>query len=1406
MLMRKLIYFISLIIAQVATAQVVENFGDGNYTNNPTWVGSTASFVVSNDSLRSNSTTVNDTFYLSTPSAQAQQAQWEFYIKLGLAPSSTNYVDVYLMSDVANLKQTQNGYFVRLGNTAKEISLYRVLGGIKTMIIDGANNALTSSTNRVKIKVTRDASDLWTIKREVNGTGSNFFTEQTVVDASVNTSAFFGFYVRQSVVSNHKKHWFDDIIIGNIILDTTPPTLLSSKVINTTSVDLFFDEPVDATTAQTITNYSANNSLGNPVTANVDGTDGSLVHLTFATAITTGINYTITVNNVSDVSLNVIAANASTTFLIAKIFDVVINEIMADPTPAVGLPDAEYIELYNKSSNTINLADWKLVVGTSVKILPAYVMQPNSYVVFVNATAAPLLSTYQNVVALTGLSSTTFTNSGTSLILKDNLDNFIHQVNYSDTWYLDALKKNGGWSLEQIDPNNPCGENLNWRASNNTIGGTPGTQNSINATNIDNQNPSLLSATMLNDSTLQLLFSESVIASNLNNINAYSVNNGIGNPTAVAVSGVLSNSVIIGFSSQFLINTIYSVSVSGVLTDCAGNIQSSVLTANFSNYTAKTFDIVINEIMADPDPSQGLPNVEYLEIYNRTTFPINLKNWKFKYGNTEKTIVSGVVPPNSFALITSPNNALALASLGNYNVMNTPDLSDAFLTNSGTTLLLQDSVGHDVCFVTYSDTWHENSTKLDGGWSLEKIDPNNLCAEKSNWKSAITETGGTPGASNSVSASNPDNSIPNIKNICVLDSATIQIDFSEIISTANITATNISINNGVAIQQVFVGNEYSNSITIKSTNHFVSDVKYTASIMTTVTDCNGNINSSNASADFALNAAALYQVVINEIMAAPTPVISALPEAEYVEIYNKSNLPISLLDYSFALGTSIQTIGCATINPSEYAIVCKSTDETLLSSYGKTIPLNSFSLTNDGQVLKLLNKQNDIISTVNYSSTWYGNSYKSNGGWSLEQVDPNNPCGADANWKASKAEMGGTPGTINSINAANADISKPQLIRASVVSANQLRLFFNETLSGASILDKTIYNVNNSIGQPQLAALTGLNSGDVVLTFSNSFVAKTIYTITVKSNITDCVGNVLTDSSTADFAIAENPEAGDILINEILYNPQTDGADFVEIYNNSDKVIDLKTLRMSIIDSTDLSLTSIYQIDSIGYLIFPKKYYVITKSSKDILGRYTVKNKKNFIEVGNLPSLSITAGSFAISKANLDLIDYTWYNDKMQFSLLTSSKGVSLERISFSRKSTDEGNWHSAAATVGNATPTSVNSQFSLESTSDDFITLSKDIFSPDNDGYDDILQISLKSQTQGNVTSINIYNQRGVFIKELANNLLLGTDNNVITWDGTNSNNEKTEIGIYVIVVSAFETNGNTKKYKKPIVVASKF
>jgi hypothetical protein len=51
----------------------------------------------------------------------------------------------------------------------------------------------------------------------------------------------------------------------------------------------------------------------------------------------------------------------------------------------------------------------------------------------------------------------------------------VDEVTYSDYWYHDDVKKDGGWTLELINPEAPaaCADSVNWTASNDAAGGTP---------------------------------------------------------------------------------------------------------------------------------------------------------------------------------------------------------------------------------------------------------------------------------------------------------------------------------------------------------------------------------------------------------------------------------------------------------------------------------------------------------------------------------------------------------------------------------------------------------------------------------------------------------------------------------------------------------------------------------------------------------------------------------------------------------------------------------------------------------------------------------------------------------------------------------------------------------------------
>src|SRR6266513_3132186 len=120
-------FLLLVCISVISNAQITENFNDDDFTNNPVWSGNTSDFTV-NSSLRlqSNNTIINSSYFLSTSNTLATAAQWEMYVQITFNPSSANYIDIYLTSSTGDLiLNTNTGYFVRIGNTDDEISLYR---------------------------------------------------------------------------------------------------------------------------------------------------------------------------------------------------------------------------------------------------------------------------------------------------------------------------------------------------------------------------------------------------------------------------------------------------------------------------------------------------------------------------------------------------------------------------------------------------------------------------------------------------------------------------------------------------------------------------------------------------------------------------------------------------------------------------------------------------------------------------------------------------------------------------------------------------------------------------------------------------------------------------------------------------------------------------------------------------------------------------------------------------------------------------------------------------------------------------------------------------------------------------------------------------------------------------------
>jgi len=546
----------------------------------------------------------------------------------------------------------------------------------------------------------------------------------------------------------------------------------------------------------------------------------------------------------------------------------------------------------------------------------------------------------------------------------------------------------------------------------------------------------------------------------------------------------------------------------------------------------------------------------------------------------------------------------------------------------------------------------------------------------------------------------------------------------------------------------------------------------------------------------------VFDLVINEIMPDPEPRVQ-LPAKEYIEIYNRSNYTITLKNWELIANTSVKKLNHCNINSGEFLILCKDEDYSDFESFGKVLPVLGFpSLSNSEMSIKLKNIDNKTITSVNYSSSWIQAEIKRDGGWSLERIDPNNLCQEADNWKESIDRQGGTPGKRNSVYAINPDISKPEFTHLELIDSTKLKLSFNEIIDFQNIPQLSNFNVDNDIKQPEELILSEELPYSIILKFQQPFAKKTIYTLTINSNISDCAGNKLPQTYNARFAIPEKANPSDVIINEVLFNPYPEGSDFIELYNRSEKVIDLKTLSLTNRDENGNLKTKILITES--NLLFPNNYFVITSDKENTIKTYNTENEFNVLQ-NTLPSMPDNEGNIVILNENIDIIDDFSYNENMHFALLSNKEGISLERIDTEVNTNNKQNWHSASEFVGFATPTYRNSAYKETPTSDETIAISPEVFSPDNDGYDDLVYISYNLDKSGYTANVLIYDTNGKLVYRIANNELLNQEG-FFTWDGTYNENQVANMGIYIIFIELFDMEGTVKSYKKTCVLAKQF
>ncbi|MFP4227640.1 MAG: lamin tail domain-containing protein [Salinivenus sp.] len=698
--------------------------------------------------------------------------------------------------------------------------------------------------------------------------------------------------------------------------------------------------------------------------------------------------------------------------------EVVINEIHYAPTPSTN----EYIELYNRSEDSVNLGalEYADENGDFAPVAPSDTLLPaGAYVVLVRDTAA-FASAFPEVDYLSPSGWDALNNGGDRVQIRHaEQGTLLDAVSYTPSWGGDD-----GASLERIDPAGPSDRASNFGTSTASEGGTPAAENSLYAP--DTTAPTLTRATPTpTGDTLVAHFSEPVADTSLS-ASAFA----IPSPDAPSIvsadpSPGAAQKVVCVLASPLSPGP-YTLTASGIA-DRRGNVQPDTQT-DFEYVPTSppdSGDIVINEILYAPLPASN----EFIELYNRSDKTIDLGTLSYADENRDfSPVLSRREPlrPDSFVVLA--RDSAAFTSAFPDVSFRTPGGWDALNNGGDEVRIRHDPTGKTIDRVPYEASWGGSD-----GQSLERIDPAAPSTSASTFGSSTADRGATPGAQNS--RYNPDRSAPSVTFAEETARGNAAVHFSEPVAHASLTSDAFEVD-GIAPATVELRSDSIAHLRLSSSPDAGAAVQ-----VQNVEDRVGN-RLEQTTRPLALQPDS-GDVIVNELMYAPRtdPYDDRPDQVEYIELLNRSDQPLTLNRLHLTdrpteegIADTVEAGRPQSLSPDGYAVVAAAPDapssprESKLAQAFPNAPLatdsvaflpvnaTSIGLTNDGDDVRVHRADTAVVADVSYRPDWHAPSLDDPTGTALERISPDGRANAPDNWTSSTAPAGGTPGRTNSVS------------------------------------------------------------------------------------------------------------------------------------------------------------------------------------------------------------------------------------------------------------------------------------------------------------------------------------------------------------------------------------------------------